>query len=538
MENSLLALAVLLVLTKLAEGLANRTGQSPLAAYVLVGIVLGPITGVVPVGEHLGLFFEVGVILLFFLVGVDEIDIAGFVKTIRRRLFVAAMAAFAIPLAVSIPVLFYVLDLHMATSMALAGILALSSLGVAARVLSDLGHLKERIGLEIFTVVVLVELAGLLLVGFTIEELEHTDHVNEFHPVQAGILVGQIAAFAVVAWFLGSRLFVPLVTRLRQFLAAPQLTFGMFLGGLFLVAVAAESIGLHSSLGALLLGAALSHLPHRLRSEVLPSLRSVASGFFVPLFFASAGLHLNGSFVNLPGLTVGVVLALAIGAKLAGSLLAPRLAKLDSPGPIGWGLMAKGAVEVALLLVLLELHAISEELFSLLTIVMLAYIFIVPKLMERSLRKTREDEPPELVGVMMPAYARYALDDKVVREAFEPSPVIPNATISLESFSRFWMTSEQTDYVVRDVDGNLGGILSLKKVKDVSTDRWGSTSLASLLVTPCPTVNPSDSIDDALEKMVERGLTTLPVVDENTGELLGELTAANVYSLLSEDMEG
>ena len=68
MESSLLSLALLLVLAKLAEGLANRTGQSPLAAYVLVGIVLGPITGVVPTSEHLGLCFEVGVILLFFLV--------------------------------------------------------------------------------------------------------------------------------------------------------------------------------------------------------------------------------------------------------------------------------------------------------------------------------------------------------------------------------------------------------------------------------------------------------------------------------------
>ena len=446
--------------------------------------------------------------------------------------------AFAVPLAVGIPTVFYVLDYHIATSIALSGILALSSLGVAARVLSDMGHLKQPIGLEIFTVVVLVELAGLLLVGLMIEELEHTDHVNEFHLAQPGILVGQIAAFTVVAWFLGSRVFVPLATKLRQFFAAPQLTFGLFLGGLFLVAVASEKIGLHGSLGALLLGAALSHLPHRLRSEALPGIRSATLGLFVPLFFASAGLHLNGSFVNLPASTVGMVVGLAVGAKLAGSMLAPRLARLDSPRPIGWGLMAKGAVEVALLLVLLELHAITEELFSLLTIVMLAFIFIAPKLMERSFRKRREQEPPELVGVMMPSYARYALDDKLMADAFNPSPVVPDATISLESFFRFWMTPEQTDYVVREVDGKPAGILSLKKVKEVSTDMWGSIPLASLLVTACPTVQPSDPIDDAPEKMVERGFTALSVVAEHTGELLSELTAANVYSLLSEDAEG
>ena len=477
----------------------------------MVGILLGPVTGVVPAGEHLGLFFDVGVVLLFFLVGVDEIDIAGFIRTIKKRLFIAAVVAFAIPLAIGVPVIYYVLGHHMATAIALSGILALSSLGVAARVLGDLGQLKRPIGLEIFTVVVLVEVAGLLVVAFTIEELEHTEHVNQFHPVQAAILVGQIAVFSIVAWFLGSRVFVPVVTRLRQFLAAPQLSFGLFLGALFLIVVAAEQIGLHGSLGALLLGAALSQLPHRLRFEVLPGLRSAALGFFVPLFFASAGLHLNASFLHLPPTTIGVVIGLAVGAKLAGSMLAPRLAGLDWPGSIGWGLMAKGAVEVALLLVLLELNAITEELFSLLTIVMLAFILIVPKLMERSLRKKHEAEPADTLGMLVPPpYARYVLDDKVVGDAFNPSTAVPYASLSLESFFRFWMTPGQMDYVVRDLAGKPAGVLSLKKVKEVSTGQWAATSLDSLLIVQFPTVSPDEPIDDALEKMVERRLPPSP----------------------------
>ena len=290
----------MVIFAKLAEGLATRTGNSPLAAYVLVGLLLGPVIGVAPTGEHLGLFFEVGVVLLFFLVGVDEIDIAGFVRTIQKRILIAAVVAFAVPLAIGVPVVYYVLDYQVATAIALSGTLVLSSLGVAARVLGDLGQLKRPIGLQIFTAVVLVELAGLLVVAFIIEELEHTDHVNQFHPVQGAILVGQIAAFSIVAWLIGSRVFVPVVTRLRQFLAAPELSFGLFLGALFLIVVAAEQIGLHGSLGALLLGAALSQLPHRLRFEVLPGLRSAAQGFFVPLFFASAGLHLDASFLHLP----------------------------------------------------------------------------------------------------------------------------------------------------------------------------------------------------------------------------------------------
>ena len=97
---------------------------------MLVGVLLGPVLGVAPAGEHLGLFFEVGVVLLFFLVGVDEIDITGFVRTIQKRILIAAIVAFAVPLAIGVPVVYYVLDYHMATAIALSGTLALSSLGV------------------------------------------------------------------------------------------------------------------------------------------------------------------------------------------------------------------------------------------------------------------------------------------------------------------------------------------------------------------------------------------------------------------------
>ncbi len=190
-------------------------------------------------------------------------------------------------------------------------------------------------------------------------------------------------------------------------------------------------------------------------------------------------------------------------------------------------------MEVALLLVLLELNAITEELFSLLTIIMLAYILIAPKLMERSLRKKHDDEPADASGTIVPpSFARYVLDDKVVGDAFNPSTVAPHASLSLESFSRFWMTPGQMDYVVRDLEGKPAGVLSLKKVKEVSTDQWAATSLDSLLMVQFPTVNPNEPIDDALDKMVERSITTIPVVDEHTGDLLGELTSTNIYSLL------
>ena len=54
------------------------------------------------------------------------------------------------------------------------------------------------------------------------------------------------------------------------------------------------------AIGALLLGAALSGLPHRLRDDMLPGVRRVTEAWLTPLFFAVAGLYLDVSFLGLP----------------------------------------------------------------------------------------------------------------------------------------------------------------------------------------------------------------------------------------------
>ena len=69
MEEALLSLALLLIVAKVAEGVAARLGQSSLVAYVLTGVVLGPVLGAVEATDELRLFFGVGVVFCFSLSG-------------------------------------------------------------------------------------------------------------------------------------------------------------------------------------------------------------------------------------------------------------------------------------------------------------------------------------------------------------------------------------------------------------------------------------------------------------------------------------
>ncbi len=91
----------------------------------------------------------------------------------RRHYFLAAIVSVLFSLGISMLVTTgfihdFGIGLNFNNALALAGILSMSSLGIVARVLADEGKLRNPIGLQIFTVVVIAELITLLVIGFSI----------------------------------------------------------------------------------------------------------------------------------------------------------------------------------------------------------------------------------------------------------------------------------------------------------------------------------------------------------------------------------
>lgn len=525
MEDPLLALGLLIIVAKVAEGLAGRLGQTSLIAYLLTGIVLGPVFGVIDTDAEffrkLHLFFSVGVIFLFFLIGVDEIDISGFLVTLRGRFLASAAIGFLIPFGLSFPVARYMIDVPVATSIAIAGLISLSSLGVVAKILSDKGRLRDPLGLQIFTTVTIVELIGLLVVGFAIQDLEDT---SQFSPWTIPVLLLQVGGFAVVAWVIASKIVPPLMTRLRQMIGTAQFSFAVLTAILLLVVVAAENIGLHASLGALLFGAALSGLPSRLRSEVLPGLRSIGTGLFIPLFFTSAGLAMDSSFTQLSALTVAAVILVAIFGKLAGAIAGVFIARLTTPFAIASGLMGKGVAEIALLGVMLESGFITQEVFSLLTLIMIGFIFVVPPVIISAINRAKVADSPTMPGTVPPSYARHALEDVTVKDVLIEGRELPEEDLSVEQFVEKWVVPGQADYVVIGSDDKLAGVLSMTKLRGIPRYQWARTPVGKLLRHNAPTANTNDTLDDVLESMAEHLVSIMPIVDIETHELLGAVT--------------
>ena len=536
-QSAVLSVGLLIVAAKLLEGIFRRFKLNAIFAYAIAGLVLGPVGGLVEDSSELDLILGLGIFIFFFLIGLEELDIRGFVAAIRGRLFLASVLSVAISLLISLAVTTdFLFDLHLdldfTQALGLAGVLSLSSLGLVAKVLIDEGRLKERVGVQIFTAVIIAELIALFVVGFTISEHFGSEENGQgLSWVSVLVLVGQILGFAIVTWLVSTLMLPRVIVLLHRFLRVPQLSFGLLLGGLFLVVVAAEAAGLHGSIGALLFGAALSTLPYQVRRDIMPGMRGTAEGLFVPLFFASAGLHLNLEFLDLPWETVLALALVPLGGKFVAAFVSAYITRLNAPFATAMGLMAKGVAEIALLLVLLKSGAIGDGVFSLLVLVMFGYILLTPMGISFSLRRTRLSEEIVPPGQTPPSLDRFALEGIRVKDILDRSRRYPEPTLTVKAFIESWMLPQQHDYVVADKE-RCAGIVSLSMLRYLPRGEWDRTELSQVLRRNTPTANPDEFLEDALQRMTENSLTVLPVIETKTGNFMGTISSHEVLELV------
>ena len=543
LQEILLSIGILIIGAKLLEGIFKRLGLNSIIAYATAGIILGPITGIVETGTETVILFGLGIFIFFFLIGMDEIDIKGFFAAIRGRLFFAAALSVIISILVSLAVTTdYIIDLglnlNFTQSLGLASVLSLSSLGLVAKVLIDEDKLKEPVGIQIFTAVIIAELITLFIFGFAISEYEYGEGIGHtLEPLDVATTIGQIVGFAVVIWLFSTKILPKIIELLHRFFQVPQLSFGILLGGLFLVVYGAEKVGLHGSIGALLFGAALSILPFQVRHDIMPGLKGTAEGLFVPLFFASAGLQLSFEFTQLPIITIIVLASVPILGKFVASVISSYIARIDAPFATASGLTAKGVTEIALLLLLLQTGIIDKSIFSLLVLVMFACILIIPIGISSAIKRVTPAKAPATIEEMPPSLYRFALEGIKVKDILDRARIYPDQSLTVKVFTEQWLRPGQHDYVVVD-QGKLAGIMSLGMLRYLPRNEWDTTQLTQTLRHNIPAASTEDFVEDALQTMTENATTILPVTAPETDQFIGSIASQEVLEMVLTDAQG
>jgi Kef-type K+ transport system membrane component KefB len=159
----LLALAAALVAAKLLGELSERLGQPAVLGELLAGVLLGPsVLGLVPLSGGIFLLAEIGVILLLFEVGL-ETDLQELVRVGGPALTVALLGM-VLPFLGGL-LLTRALGHSTLTAIFVGAALTATSIGITARVLSELRVLGTREGQIVLGAAVVDDVMGLVLLA-------------------------------------------------------------------------------------------------------------------------------------------------------------------------------------------------------------------------------------------------------------------------------------------------------------------------------------------------------------------------------------
>lgn len=334
----LLELGLILLALGLLSSLARRLRVSPIPFYLLVGLALGDggLAGVEAAGEFIELGAAIGVVLLLLTLGL-EFTLTEFVVSLRRHVSSAGVDLLlgAAP-GVAAGLL---LGLSGVQVFALAGITYVSSSGIVARLLSDLGWLANRETPAVLSVLVLEDFA----MAFFLPLLAVLAAGGSWVDAALGVAlaVGVISVTLVVSYRWGHHV--------GRLIAAPDPEPLMLrlLGFTLIAAALAELINISAAVGAFLVGLTLSGtVADRARAVLAPLRDLFAAAFFLAIGFSVGPLELLPMLPAAGLMALATVLAkAAAGWYAAGREGARRTGRLRA----GAALVAHGEFSIVIL---------------------------------------------------------------------------------------------------------------------------------------------------------------------------------------------
>ncbi|MCE2941384.1 MAG: cation:proton antiporter [Gemmatimonadota bacterium] len=371
-ETLLVTLVAVIAATKLLGELAQRAGQPAVLGELVAGVVLGgsALRLLDPQDPVIHAFSELGVILLLFEIGLHT-DLASLTR-VGTAASTVGLVGVVLPFAGGYA-LMQAMDYGQVPSLVGGAALTATSIGISARVLSDLGRLGTPEGQVTLGAAVLDDIVGLIILA-VIAGVVAGGHVDVWGVARTGAVA---VGFVVTALLVGGVLIRPYlraIARIRLTGALGLLAMAVAFG---LAWMAARS-GSAMIVGAFAAGVILH--PTRQRDEI-QAFSTNLGHFFVPIFFASVG-----AAVDLRALADPKALALGAGLVLVG--VAGKVAAGFAPWwfrgdklLVGVAMVPRGEVGLIFAQMGLASGAIAGGEFGAIMLMVLATTFVTPPLL-------------------------------------------------------------------------------------------------------------------------------------------------------------
>jgi Kef-type K+ transport system membrane component KefB len=381
----LIQLSVMLLVGRAFAEIARKVKQPAVIGEIIAGIILGPtVLGMVspetfqslwPVGPSslvLDGFVQIAVVMLLFIAGL-EVDLHLVWQQGRQALY-TSFFGLLIPFFLGFiftylfpqffespdPARHNVYALFMGTSM------AITALPVIARILMDLNIFKSKMGMLVISSAMINDIIGWLIFSMILGMIGK-GHQNMSITSTVFLTIG----FTVIMLTAGRSLINKLLPWINKNLAWPGGVLSLSLAFCFLAAAFTEYIGIHAIFGAFIIGIALGDSEH-LSERAKEIVHQFINNIFAPLFFVAIGLKVN-FIANFDFWLTFVILIIAFAGKIVGAGLGTRLGGFTWPESFaaGFGMNARGAMEIILGLVALNNGVINEKVFVSLVIMAL-----------------------------------------------------------------------------------------------------------------------------------------------------------------------
>ncbi len=294
MENVLFDIGLIIIVAAIGGFIANKTKQPLVLAYILTGVILGPLFGLVKDLEVIRMFSEIGIAFLLFIVGMDLN-----LKKLRN-IGPVATAGSVVQMAI-----FFVLGfatgnffgLGTMASVYVGLIIMFSSTMVVLKILSD----KKQIDTLHSRIIIGILLTQDIVAIIALSLLNQTGNLN----LMSLILTLVIGVILIGIAYMCTKYIFP---KMFKFAARSQeLLFMISLAVCFSFSFLFYLGGFSIAVGAFIAGVAIGNLPynHEIANKIKP-LRD----FFTVLFFTSLGLELV--FVGISKIIWPIIVLTAI----------------------------------------------------------------------------------------------------------------------------------------------------------------------------------------------------------------------------------
>jgi Kef-type K+ transport system membrane component KefB/nucleotide-binding universal stress UspA family protein len=540
-------IALMLVVGRALGELMLRIRQPEVLGQLLAGILLGPtILGNFWPATY-GLLFpatpdlkkmidgvsQTGVLMLLLLAGM-EIDFA-LVRRKKRTAFFSSLSGIVLPFGCGL-ILGYLLPVsllpapekRLLTALFLATALSISSIKIVAMVLMEVDFMRRNLGQLILASAIIDDTIGWIIVAI-ISGIA-AEGALDFKSV--GLATGGTLVFVGLSFTIGRPLITHIIRWTNDTLNIEFSVLSVILVLMFAMAIATDLIGVHTVLGAFVMGMLVGQSP-MMTDHIREQLRGVVVAFFAPVFFAVAGLNVDLTILrelSMLKLAVGLILIASFG-KLVGCFVGARLGSLTARESLALaiGMNARGTTEVIVATIGLSIGVLTRDFYTLIVIMAITTTMVMPPMLRWALGRIPVSR---------------AEKERMEKEAAQASDFVPKV-------ERLLIAADQSD------SGRLAALLSglfvgSRKIIATVLDLADATNSSAVAGTEATSIE--DSVKTAIKKARRSGrkqvrqgtkseepaapsaqLTTLISQDEPTAAILKEMK--NGYDLVFVGLE-